>query len=108
MLKHPTLDQLHTLGLHGMAKAFADLADAGQAKDLAHEEAPARSRPDAASRDGDGQMRLARAGRGSDMAPGFWRVRRRSPMRSIRSQVRRWPRRVGASCAEASSTSRFA
>ena len=36
MLKHPTLDQLHTLGLHGMAKAFADLADAGQAKDIAH------------------------------------------------------------------------
>ncbi len=36
MLKHPTLDQLHTLGLHGMAKAFADLADAGQAKDLPH------------------------------------------------------------------------
>ena len=36
MLKHPTLDQLHTLGLYGMAKAFADLADAGQAKDLAH------------------------------------------------------------------------
>ena len=36
MLKHPTLDQLHALGLHGMAKAFADLADAGQAKDLAH------------------------------------------------------------------------
>ena len=36
MLKHPTLDQLHTLGLYGMAKAFADLADAGQAKDLPH------------------------------------------------------------------------
>ena len=36
MLKHPTLDQLHALGLHGMAKAFADLADAGQAKDIAH------------------------------------------------------------------------
>ena len=36
MLKPPTLDQLHTLGLHGMAKAFADLADAGQAKDIAH------------------------------------------------------------------------
>jgi hypothetical protein len=26
MLRHPTLDQLHALGLHGMAKAFADLA----------------------------------------------------------------------------------
>ena len=36
MLKHPTLDQLHTLGPHGMAKAFADLAEADQARDLAH------------------------------------------------------------------------
>ena len=36
MLKHPTLDQLHVLGLYGMAKAFADLAAADQAKDLAH------------------------------------------------------------------------
>ena len=36
MLRHPTLDQLHALGLHGMAKAFADLADADEAKDLAH------------------------------------------------------------------------
>ena len=36
MLKHPTLDQLHTLGLHKLAKAFADLAAAGQEKDLPH------------------------------------------------------------------------
>ena len=36
MLKYPTLDQLHTLGLHGMGKAFADLAAAGQEKDLPH------------------------------------------------------------------------
>jgi hypothetical protein len=36
MLRHPTLDQLHALGLHGMAKAFADLADADEARDLAH------------------------------------------------------------------------
>ena len=36
MLKHPTLDQLHALGLYGMAKAFADLTAAGQAKDLQH------------------------------------------------------------------------
>ncbi len=26
MLTHPTLDQLHDLGLHGMAKGFKDLA----------------------------------------------------------------------------------
>jgi hypothetical protein len=32
-----------------------------------------------------GQMRLARAGRDSDTAPGVWRVRRRSPTRSTRS-----------------------
>ena len=36
MLKHPTLDQLYALGLHGMAKAFADLADADEPKDLVH------------------------------------------------------------------------
>ena len=36
MLRHPTLDQLHALGLQGMAKAFAELADADEAKDLAH------------------------------------------------------------------------
>ena len=34
--------------------------------------------------DGDGQMRLACAGRGSDMAPGFWRVKRRSTTPFIR------------------------
>jgi DNA replication protein DnaC len=36
LLKHPTLDQLHALGLHGMAKAFADLADADEPRDLVH------------------------------------------------------------------------
>ena len=36
LLKHPTLDQLHALGLQGMAKAFADIATADQAKDLPH------------------------------------------------------------------------
>jgi hypothetical protein len=36
LLKHPTLDQLHTLGLYGMAKAFADITTADQAKDLPH------------------------------------------------------------------------
>jgi len=30
------------------------------------------------------EMRLARAGRGSDMAPGFWRVKRRSTTPFIR------------------------
>ena len=34
MLIHPTLDQLHALGLHGMAKAFADIAAAIEAEDL--------------------------------------------------------------------------
>ena len=38
MLKHPTLDQLHALGLHGMAKAFVDIAAAGEADGLGHHE----------------------------------------------------------------------
>ena len=36
--------------------------------------------------DGRGEMRLARGGRGSDMAPGFWRAKRRSTTPFIR-----WP-----------------
>ena len=36
LLKHPTLDQLHALGLLGIAKAFADITAADQAKDLPH------------------------------------------------------------------------
>src|SRR6202041_894450 len=36
VLKHPPLDQLHALGLYGMAKAFADITAADQAKDLPH------------------------------------------------------------------------
>ena len=31
MLNHPTLDQLHALGLYGMAKAFAELAEPDEA-----------------------------------------------------------------------------
>ena len=38
MLKHPTLDQLHALGLHGMAKAFAKIAAGGEADGLNHHE----------------------------------------------------------------------
>jgi DNA replication protein DnaC len=34
LLKHPTLDQLHALGLYGMAKAFTDIANGGEVKDL--------------------------------------------------------------------------
>jgi DNA replication protein DnaC len=34
LLKHPTLDQLHALGLYGMAKAFAELAEAPEANGL--------------------------------------------------------------------------
>lgn len=34
MLKHPTLGQLHALGLYGMAKAFAELAEAPEANGL--------------------------------------------------------------------------
>jgi DNA replication protein DnaC len=38
LLKHPTLDQLHTLGLHGMAKAFAEITAGGEADGLGHHE----------------------------------------------------------------------
>ncbi len=38
MLTHPTLDQLHGLGLNGMARAFASLAADPNAADLTHAE----------------------------------------------------------------------
>jgi DNA replication protein DnaC len=38
MLIHPTLDQLHDLGLHGMAKGFKDLAAQPEAASLDHAE----------------------------------------------------------------------
>jgi DNA replication protein DnaC len=38
MLNHPTLDQLHALGLAGMAKAFADIAASGEAAAMGHAE----------------------------------------------------------------------
>ena len=36
MLLHPTLDQLHALGLHGMAKAFVDAGASGDTQALSH------------------------------------------------------------------------
>ena len=36
MLNHPTLDQLHALGLEGMAKAFAEIDAKSEANDLGH------------------------------------------------------------------------
>ena len=38
MLTHPTLDLLHDLGLHGMAKGFKALEQSSQAPALAHAE----------------------------------------------------------------------
>jgi len=38
LLRHPTLDQLHALGLHGMAKAFAEITAGGEADGLGHHE----------------------------------------------------------------------
>lgn len=38
MLKPPTLDQLHALGLHGMAKAFVEIGAGGEAEGLGHHE----------------------------------------------------------------------
>ena len=38
MLTHPTLDQMHQLGLAGMARAFAELEANPQCADLSHAE----------------------------------------------------------------------
>ena len=38
MLAHPTLDQLHALGLHGLAKGFEDLEHNAEARGLDHAE----------------------------------------------------------------------
>ncbi len=38
MLTHPTLDQMHTLGLYAMAKAFVDVEAKPEAKNLTHAE----------------------------------------------------------------------
>jgi DNA replication protein DnaC len=38
VLTHPTLDSLHALGLHGMAKAFVDIEAQGEANALSHAE----------------------------------------------------------------------
>lgn len=38
MLNHPTLDQLHVLGLHGMAKAFSELDASSERESLGHRE----------------------------------------------------------------------
>ena len=38
MLAHPTLDQLHTLGLHGLAKGFKELEHKPEARSLDHAE----------------------------------------------------------------------
>ena len=52
------------------------------------------------------QMGFSCARRDSDMAPGFWRVKRQSTTRFIRLRAKRWRRAVGASCTEAWSTLR--
>ena len=38
MLAHPTLDQLHTLGLHGLAKGFKELEHRPETRSLDHAE----------------------------------------------------------------------
>jgi DNA replication protein DnaC len=38
LLTHPTLDQLHALGLHGMAKAFGEIIASADAQALSHPE----------------------------------------------------------------------
>jgi len=38
LLNHPTLDLMHDLGLHGMAKGFRDLTDNPEGQALGHAE----------------------------------------------------------------------
>ena len=38
MLAHPTLDQLNSLGLHGLAKGFRELEHKPEARALVHAE----------------------------------------------------------------------
>ena len=38
MLAHPTLEQLHALGLHGLAKGFKELEQKSEARGLKHAE----------------------------------------------------------------------
>ncbi len=38
MLAHPTLEQLHALGLHGLAKGFKELEHKAEARGLDHAE----------------------------------------------------------------------
>jgi DNA replication protein DnaC len=38
MLAHPTLEQLHALGLHGLAKGFKELEQKSEARGLEHAE----------------------------------------------------------------------
>ena len=38
MLVHPTIDLLHALGLHGMAKGFKELEQSPEARSLEHAE----------------------------------------------------------------------
>ena len=38
MLAHPTLEQLHALGLHGFAKGFKELEHKAEARGLDHAE----------------------------------------------------------------------
>ena len=38
MLAHPTLEQLHALGLHGLAKGFKELEQKSEARALEHAE----------------------------------------------------------------------
>ena len=57
--------------------------------------------------DRGGEMRLARAGRDSDMAPGFWRANRGSTTPFIRWRAGSWPPTVAASCSAAKHILRF-
>ena len=65
------------------------------------EEAPPGAGADDRRSHGDAEVGFSRARRDSDMAPGFWRVKRQSTTCFIRLRAKRWRRAVGESCTEA-------
>ena len=81
LLKHPTLDQLHALGLYGMAKAIVELSQSDEAK----------SRPQRLARSAARSRSLATARKAADGAA----ARRQAPPAG-ESRRRRLPRRARA------------
>src|SRR5271157_4261773 len=84
----------------GDAGASLGLQTVDQVDDI-EEARPSAALAYAIGGDGDRQMAFAGAGRDSDMAPGFWRAKRRSTIPFIRWPAERWLRAAGGSCTAA-------